>query len=137
MPRPKVTRPEAALHSSANTPARDGHSGCRTALVRIRISVSSPAEIVPAIIIVVRTPSTDIRYGDTTLYDTGCIPPYQARLYAESGCRPTNSAHASCAARSPPLFANVKNQMTWRTPESAVARVTGCRRRRVSRGSRG
>lgn len=133
MPRPKVTRPEAALHSSANTPARDGHTGFRTALVRIRISVSSPAEIVPAIISVVRTPSTAIRYGDTTLYETGCIPPYQARLYAEPGFRPTNSAHASCAARSPPLFANVKNQMTWRMPESAVARVAGCRRKRWRR----
>ena len=32
-----------------------------------------------------RTPSTDIRYGETTLYETGCMPPYQARLYAESG----------------------------------------------------
>jgi hypothetical protein len=87
--------------------------------------VSSPAEIVPAIIIVVRTPSTDIRYGETTLYDTGCMPPYQARLYAESGCRPTNSAQASCAARSPPLFANVKNQTTWRMPERSVKPITG------------
>src|SRR5690349_8380500 len=99
----------------------------------MRIIVSSPAETVPAIIMVVRTPSTDIRYGDTTLYDTGCIPPYQARLYAESGCRPTNSAHASCAARSPPLFAKVKNQTTCRRPARTVTEATGCRRAKALR----
>ncbi|CAM5560190.1 hypothetical protein SGRIM128S_01809 [Streptomyces griseomycini] len=127
MPSPNVTRPEAALHSSANTPASAAHSGLRTTRPRMRTSVSSPADTVPAIIIVVRTPRTDIRYGDTTLYDTGCMPPYQARLYAESGCRPTNSAHASCAARSPPLLANVKNQTTCRTPARPVTDSTGCR----------
>src|SRR5438132_734761 len=129
MPRPYVTRPDAALHSSAKRPASEAHSGFFTERLRIRISVSRPAEIVPAIIIVVRTPRTDIRYGDTTLYDTGCMPPYQARLYAESGCRPTNSAQASWAARSPPLFANVKNQTMWRTPARAVMPRTGWRRK--------
>lgn len=133
MPRPKVTRPEIALHRSANTPAATGATGFRTALLRISTSMSRPAEAVPAIIIVVRTPSTAIRYGDTTLYDTGCMPPYQARLYAEPGFRPTNSAHASCAARSPPLFANVKNQMMWRTPATAVAMIAGCRTKRCRR----
>ncbi len=136
MPRPKVTRPEAALHSSAKTPASAGPRGSRTARLRIRIMVSSPAESVPAIIIVVRTPSTDIRYGETTLYDTGCMPPYQARLYAESGCRPTNSAHASCAARSPPLFANVKNQTRCSTPESTVTASTGRLRKTRTRGAK-
>ncbi|CAM5703092.1 hypothetical protein STENM223S_11566 [Streptomyces tendae] len=97
MPSPNVTRPDAALHSSAKTPASAGPTGFRTGRPRTRISASSPAETVPTIIIVERTPRTDIRYGDTTLYDTGCIPPYQARLYAVPGCRPTNSAHASCA----------------------------------------
>ncbi len=68
-----------------------------------------------------------ITYGETTLYETGCMPPYQARLYAESGCRPTNSAQASCAARSPPLLAKVKNHTTCSTAANAVATATGCR----------
>ncbi|MGC0376673.1 hypothetical protein RKD28_004189 [Streptomyces sp. SAI-229] len=131
VPSPYVTRPEAALHSSANTPASAAHRGLRTDRLRISTRVSSPADTVPAIIIVVRTPRTDIRYGDTTLYDTGCIPPYQARLYAESGCRPTNSAHASCAARSPPLLANVKNQTMCSRPARAVTESTGCRSMRA------
>ncbi|GHG76094.1 hypothetical protein GCM10018980_73810 [Streptomyces capoamus] len=135
VPSPKVTRPEIALARNAATPPSEAHSGLRTARLRIRTSVSSAADTVPAIIIVVRTPRTDIRYGDTTLYDTGCMPPYQARLYAESGCRPTNSAHASCAARSPPLFAKVKNQMMCSTPASIVTDSTGCRSIRCLRGS--
>lgn len=65
-----------------------------------------------------------MRYGDTTLYDTGCMPPYQARLYAESGCLPTNSAQASCAARSPPLFAKAKNHATCSTADRAVTENT-------------
>ena len=84
---------------------RAGRADCVRPGPAPAISAISPADSVPAIIIVVRTPSTDIRYGETTLYETGCIPPYQARLYAEPGCRPTNSAQASWAARSPPLFA--------------------------------
>ncbi len=136
VPSPKVTRPEIALHRKAKTPASEAHSGFLTARLRISTVVSRPAETVPAIIIVVRTPRTDIRYGDTTLYDTGCMPPYQARLYAESGCRPTNSAHASCAARSPPLFAKVKNQMMCSTPDSAVIDSAGCRSSRCRSGSR-
>jgi hypothetical protein len=67
VPRPKVTRPETALHRNAKRPASDAHSGFFTDRLRMRIIVSRPAETVPAIIIVVRTPSTDIRYGDTTL----------------------------------------------------------------------
>lgn len=125
VPRPYVTRPDTALQRNAKTPASAGHTGSLTGRLRTSTSVSRAAEIVPAIIIVVRTPSTDIRYGDTMLYDTGCIPPYQARLYAESGYRPTNSAQASCAARSPPLFANVKNQTTWSAPARPVAKRTG------------
>ncbi len=85
MPRPKVTRPDRALQRKAKTPASEHHRGLRTALTRTRISAVRAADTVPTIIIVVRTPRTDIRYGETTLYDTGCIPPYQARLYAESG----------------------------------------------------
>jgi hypothetical protein len=27
-----------------------------------------------------RTPSIAMTYGDRTLYETGCIPPYHARL---------------------------------------------------------
>ncbi len=80
MPSPNVTRPDTALASSPNRPASEAHSGLRTTRLRIRIIVSSPADTVPAIIIVVRTPNTDIRYGEITLYDTGCMPPYQARL---------------------------------------------------------
>ncbi|CAO0828629.1 hypothetical protein SMICM17S_07440 [Streptomyces microflavus] len=82
----------------------------RTARTRTRISAVSPAETVPTIIIVERTPSNDIRYGETTLYETGCMPPYQARLYAVPGCRPKNSAQASCAAMSPPLLAKKRNR---------------------------
>ncbi len=124
MPRPKVTRPDRALQRKAKTPATAQAIGLRTARTRTRISAVSAADRVPVIIIVVRTPSTDIRYGETTLYETGCIPPYQARLYAESGCRPTNSAHASCAARSPPLLAKRKNQRTWVRAASPVATMT-------------
>ncbi|CAM5360954.1 hypothetical protein STANM309S_05877 [Streptomyces tanashiensis] len=80
MPSPNVTRPEVALAISAKTPASAAHSGLRTDPAAQRTSVSRPAEIVPAIIIVVRTPRTDIRYGDTTLYDTGCMPPYQVKV---------------------------------------------------------
>ncbi len=117
MPSPKVTRPEIALAISPKTPASDAHRGFRTERLRSRTSVSRPAEMVPAIIIVVRTPRTDIRYGDTTLYDT-CL------LYT-SGWRPTNSAQASWAARSPPLLANVKNQTTWSSPARVVIDSTG------------
>lgn len=124
MPRPNVTRPDSALQRNAKTPAIEQASGLRTARTRTRISAVSAADSVPATIIVLRTPSSDIRYGDTTLYETGCIPPYQARLYAESGCRPTNSAHASCAARSPPLFAKKKNHRMWVTAASPVAAMT-------------
>lgn len=53
------------------------------------------------------------------------MPPYQARLYAVPGCRPTNSAQASCAAMSPPVLAKKKNQRTWATAAAAVAMVTG------------
>ncbi len=67
VPRPNVTRPDTALPSSPNRPISAAGSGWRTARLRTRTSVSSPAESVPASIIVVRTPSTDIRYGDTTL----------------------------------------------------------------------
>ena len=55
------------------------------------------------------------------------MPPYQARLYAVSGCRPTNSAQASCAAMSPPLLAKKRNHRTWVTAAAAVAMVTGWR----------
>lgn len=130
MPRPNVTRPDIALHRYAKTPAIEHAIGLRTARTLTRISAVSPAETVPTIIIVVRTPSSDIRYGDTTLYETGCIPPYQARLYAVPGCRPTNSAQASWAAMSPPLFAKKKNQRMWTTAATAVVRRTGWRTQR-------
>src|SRR4051812_20698210 len=67
VPRPKVTRPDTALQISARTPASAAHSGFRTDRLRMRTMVSRPADTVPAIIMVVRTPRTDIRYGDTTL----------------------------------------------------------------------
>ncbi len=136
MPSPNVTRPDSALHRNAKTPASAQASGLRTAGTRTRISAVSPEETVPTIIIVVRTPSTDIRYGETTLYETGCMPPYQARLYADPGCSATNSAQASWAAMSPPVLAKKKNQSTCSRAAAAVAIVTGCRSSRCAR-SRG
>lgn len=61
MPRPKVTRPDRALHRKAKTPASEQASGLRTARTRTRISAVSAAETVPATIIVERTPISDIR----------------------------------------------------------------------------
>ena len=67
VPSPKVTRPDIALHRNAKRAANEQASGLRTAFTRTRISAVRPAETVPAIIIVVRTPSSAIRYGETTL----------------------------------------------------------------------
>lgn len=61
MPSPNVTRPDSALHRNAKTPASEQASGLRTAGTRTRISAVSAEETVPTIIIVVRTPSSDIR----------------------------------------------------------------------------
>jgi hypothetical protein len=66
-PMPKVARPEPALNASATAPHTAGTSGCLTARLRARISASRPAESVPAIIIVVRTPSWAMRYGEMML----------------------------------------------------------------------
>ena len=80
VPSAKVTRPDAALHAKEKAPHSAGGIGLRTVPDRTRISARTVAESTPDRINVVRTPSTAIRYGEITLYETGCIPPYQARL---------------------------------------------------------
>ncbi|MCP9984122.1 hypothetical protein [Actinomadura madurae] len=65
-PRPNVTRPEAALHDSANAAQRDAGraTGARNCLSSAAVS---PAETVPVTTATVRMPNSAIRCGDITL----------------------------------------------------------------------
>ncbi len=62
-----MTRPETALPVNASAPNRAGSHGRARARLRTSRSASSPAETVPAMIIVVRTPRVAMTYGDRAL----------------------------------------------------------------------
>ncbi|CAM5361144.1 hypothetical protein STANM309S_05879 [Streptomyces tanashiensis] len=67
--------------------------------------------------------------------DTGCMPPSRPGCTPSPGAGRRTAARASCAARSPPLLANVKNQTTCRTREGdgrRGVRRTAARRRRTA-----
>ena len=111
----------------ASTPPGCGPRGTRT-----RTSAVSAEETVPATIIVV--PDTEHRHQVRRHHAVrdrvharrtrrGCTP--------DRGGGPTNSAQASCAAMSPPLFAKKKNQRRCTAAATAVVSRTGWRRRRL------
>jgi hypothetical protein len=65
-PRPKVTRPEAALHDSANAAHSEAGSATGARNLFSRCAVRA-AESVPVTTATVRMPNSAIRYGDITL----------------------------------------------------------------------
>src|SRR5882757_4706948 len=83
-PSANVTRPETMSHQRANTVHITGISG-RFTPDRSTSAAANPADRVPATTAVVRTPSAAMTYGDRMLYEAGCIPPYQDRLYEADG----------------------------------------------------
>ncbi len=70
--------PEAVLQATPAAPHSAVSSGRRTPERTTSLARTS-AQRVPVTTPAVRTPSTAIRYGVSTLYEAGCIPPYQAR----------------------------------------------------------
>ncbi len=126
MPSAKVTRPETTSHQRANVVHSTGSSG-RLTFARITIMPATVAVAVPASTAVVRTPSPAMMYGDRMLYEAGCMPPYQDRLYEAEGCARMNSVHAYWAAMSPESLARKSAHRMCSTADRAVASTTGCR----------